>query len=290
MGNVRGKTVGQAVIKSFVHDYIHGKGPGYKPLYTQAQFDRMVSDIRSEYEHGVYLRYVAIYNGMVEELIRAQGFFQQAQNGFLQVRESLSNVLRHISQRNILWHLSDIVSVPPEHINQVAMLLELMDESCAGIDTLNRDRRLWDSVAGARENLLLPAMRGLMAYNVLLEILADVLSLAQVVQLQMDLTTLQTQLEDYNAEVRDVLGKPLLPCPPVMRLHPPREDIATAQETLTARQHALIGELFPPLSLAVAAPPETRIQEAREALGDPARHDNGIVQQTLINLLGGEVQ
>lgn len=85
----RGKTVGRALISSFLHDYIHRADPKRKPLYTQAQFNRMVEGLKSEQEHRVYLEYVNIYNGLLEEHMRAEGFYQQAQHGLLRVHTLL---------------------------------------------------------------------------------------------------------------------------------------------------------------------------------------------------------
>lgn len=90
----RGKTVGKALFSSFLHDFAHRNEAQHKPLYTQAQFNRMVDSLKSEQEHRIYLRYVSLYTGILEEQTRAQGFFQQAQNGMLRLCIHLREVRR----------------------------------------------------------------------------------------------------------------------------------------------------------------------------------------------------
>lgn len=90
----RGKTVGCALIRSYLHDFENRNSAEYKPLYTQAQFNRMVAGLRSETEHRVYAQYVALYNGIVEEFARAHGYYQQAQNALSRLGNELYEALR----------------------------------------------------------------------------------------------------------------------------------------------------------------------------------------------------
>ncbi len=117
-----GKTVGRALIRSYLHDFDHQHDADYKPLYTQAQFNRMVSGLRSEVEHRVYSQYIALYNGIVEEYARALGYYQQAMGSLARLNALLSDAVRAQQALSLLAMIPG-VELAPDTRPTVAELL-----------------------------------------------------------------------------------------------------------------------------------------------------------------------
>lgn len=76
-----GSEVGKALVASVVHDFKHQKDPDYKPLFTQADFDKMESSL-TEGDFLVYGCYRDIYSSIIDTFNRGQALFQQFYNGY----------------------------------------------------------------------------------------------------------------------------------------------------------------------------------------------------------------
>lgn len=77
-----GAEVGKALVKSIVHDIQHKNEPDFKPLFSQSDFDKMESSIKTEREYLTYDVYRAIYSGLIDAYNSGQGQYQQFNNGF----------------------------------------------------------------------------------------------------------------------------------------------------------------------------------------------------------------
>lgn len=122
----RGKTVGQALIRSYLHDVQNRDNPDYKPLYTQTQFNRMVAGLRSEVEHRVYAQYMALYNGIVEEFARAHGYYQQAQNASGRLLAHLSDAVRAEEAERLLALVPGYVPEAPRGVTLASLALRAL--------------------------------------------------------------------------------------------------------------------------------------------------------------------
>lgn len=106
----KGEEVGRAVILSFIHDYENRGNPKAKPLFTQADMNRMSNGLASDYDGKVYNQYVTLHNGIVEEYNRAQGLYQQAQNGYYRMLIRLTGAQQADNAKRILSHMPAIVT------------------------------------------------------------------------------------------------------------------------------------------------------------------------------------
>lgn len=264
----RGKTVGKAVIKSFIHDIQHGHDPNFKPLYTQARFNGMVEGLKSEREYNIYLQYVAMYNGISEELVRSQAYAQQAQHGLLHLQLALSDVRRAEDQAAMLAEYTALHGLP---MDQAAAdrLVARMQGLFISLDTLAESSPLREMLHSYHDKLLLPALYGLCAYDTLIGLLSDALEIPELTALRADTADISRDLEAYA------------------------EDIATTPTLLQgdaeaiARKQALLDSFFIPVRLADAAPPAAAVDAVRDALAQPDAMQTGVVGQLFIQLLGG---
>lgn len=249
-----GKTVGQAMLKSFLHDYRNSRNPGFKPLYTQAAFDDMVARLKSEREYTVYLTYVSLHNGLVEELVRSQAYAQQAQHGLLHLQTTLDDVRRGQLLRDMLGG---------EEVSPA--LASRLEDLFLDLDGLVATPGLEEAVLGYYDALLLPALRGLSAYNTLVALLAEAFVFSDLLQLTLDLSFLAQEIAVYNADI----------------------DTTASLFASGARQDALprLTSLFRPVSLDMAKPQQAQVQAVRETLAGAEGRQGGFVQQQLLRLL-----
>lgn len=77
-----GKEVGKALVASIVHDIKHQNEPDYKPLFSQADFDKMENSLNTERDYIVYGCYRAIYSSLIDTYNRGQAIYQQFYNGY----------------------------------------------------------------------------------------------------------------------------------------------------------------------------------------------------------------
>lgn len=270
--NTRGKTVGRALLKSFVHDSLYGKQPGHRPLYTQAQFNRMIAGLRSDYEHGIYLRYVSLHNGLVEELVRAQGYYQQAEHGLTrlqymlqdarrcEIAESLTDVLL-LSLREKLAAYGE--ADPP----QIAETLSRMRSLNVGLLQLWEDPTLRAEITFAYETLLFPALRGLLAFNALIDILKNSLGLADIGLLRFQMTSISYAFSIYNADIQTF--------PALFK----RSD--------GMKKRALLPVVFPQVDMTTCDPSFDAIALVTQNLSDSEQYRDGILQGMILLLMEG---
>lgn len=251
-----GKTVGRAVIKSFIHDYLHSREPGFRPMYTQAGFDDMVARLKSEHEYSIYLSYVALHNGLVEELVRAQAYSQQAQHGMLHLQVMIDEVRRREVQQGLLQGQA----LPPA-------VQEGLDGLFLSLEAASADPAVSAEVRGYYDNLLLPALRGLQAYNALIALLEEAFRFSELHFLSLDLSFMVREIDAFNATLHTTRG------------------LLAGDETAVRQKTALLDALFVPVSLDDARPSQAVLDDARAALSEDGARSGGFVQQLLLRLL-----
>lgn len=77
-----GEEVGKALIASTIHDVKHKRDPDYKPLFSQADFDKMESSLNPDKDYLTYGVYRDLYSSIIDSYNRGQGLFQQFYNGY----------------------------------------------------------------------------------------------------------------------------------------------------------------------------------------------------------------
>lgn len=247
--STRGKTVGKAILRSFVHDALHGREEDFKPLYTQRRFNAMVDSLASEREYSIYLGYVAAHGGISEEYVRAQAYAQQAQHGLLHLQAALSDVRRAHTQEKILSR-----GISPIDIETRARLSALFID----LSALRDDPALTALVQSYHEDLLLPALRGLSAFETLLGLLADALDVPELIALGSPPEDIARDLSAYAADIR------------------------AAQNDL---RDPFLDTLFRPARLEDAAPTDAAIDAVHTALAQPDALQPGAVQSLFLRLM-----
>lgn len=89
-----GEEVGKALIASVIHDAKHMGEPDHKPLFSQADFERMENSLNNDYDYTVYGIYRNLYSAIVDSFNRGQGLFQQFYNGYYRYFNILSNCMQ----------------------------------------------------------------------------------------------------------------------------------------------------------------------------------------------------
>lgn len=77
-----GEEVGKALIASTIHDVKHKSDQDYKPLFSQADFDKMESSLNPDKDYLTYGVYRDLYSSIIDAYNRGQGLFQQFYNGY----------------------------------------------------------------------------------------------------------------------------------------------------------------------------------------------------------------
>lgn len=255
----RGKTVGRAVIKSYIHDYLHGQDADFKPLYTQGRFNAMVEGIQSDHEYSIYLQYVALHNGLAEELVRSQAYAQQAQHGLAHLQSVLADVRRAETQDALFAQLTALYGLPLD-TEEADALCTSMRGLFFSIGLISGSAENQANIHSYRTQLLLPALRGLSAYNTLVSLLAQGLEFPDLLELSAPLDDIARDISAYNEEVR-MTG------------------------ALLSHHEELFHALFPPLSAEAHMPSPEAVSAAREAIAAPSGLQTGTVQQLFIRLL-----
>jgi hypothetical protein len=89
-----GAEVGKALVKSIVHDIKHRDEPDFKPLFSQSDFDKMESSIKTEREYLTYGVYRDIYSGLIDAFNSGQAQYQQFYNGYYRYAMYLQDALK----------------------------------------------------------------------------------------------------------------------------------------------------------------------------------------------------
>ncbi len=77
-----GEEVGKALIASTIYDAKHQSEPDYKPLFSQADFEKMENSLTSERDFTTYGVYRNLYSSIIDAFNRGQGLYQQFYNGY----------------------------------------------------------------------------------------------------------------------------------------------------------------------------------------------------------------
>ena len=80
-GTLTGEEVGRALMASLLHD-IANKGKAQKPLFTQAEFNRMLDGVTENRDIAAYNTFLNLHNSVMDTRNRAEAYFQQFYNGY----------------------------------------------------------------------------------------------------------------------------------------------------------------------------------------------------------------
>ena len=87
-----GKEVGRALLLSLKHDIENKGNPNKKPLFSQADFNRMVDSLDTDTQYAQYKVFETIYSSLVDSFNYTEALGQQFYNGyyryFLAIREA----------------------------------------------------------------------------------------------------------------------------------------------------------------------------------------------------------
>lgn len=83
-GKWTGAEIGKLLIENYINDIIqHGNGnQDYEPLFSQADFEKMVSSLETDRQRYAYLAYLQIYRFMIDGFNKSQSYIQQFCNGY----------------------------------------------------------------------------------------------------------------------------------------------------------------------------------------------------------------
>lgn len=107
-GKWTGAEVGKLLILNFINDMEHHKQgiTEYEPLFSQAEFNKMVNSLETERQITAYQVYIAIYKFINDGYNKCQAYEQQFQNGFFRYKNAL---VASIDQEN---RIRDILKQP----------------------------------------------------------------------------------------------------------------------------------------------------------------------------------
>lgn len=76
-----GAEVGKALMASIVHDIRHKTEPGFKPLFSQSDFDKMEGSLKSDKDYAIYAVYRDLYDGLIDAYNKGLCKYHQFNNG-----------------------------------------------------------------------------------------------------------------------------------------------------------------------------------------------------------------
>ena len=89
-----GEEVGKALIASLLNDIRNQGKADYEQLFSQADFDKMESSLRTDRDFLAYGVYRDIYSSVVDTFNRGQGLYQQFYNGYYRYMYYLRGAMR----------------------------------------------------------------------------------------------------------------------------------------------------------------------------------------------------
>lgn len=90
----KGEEVGKALIASLIHDIEMSGRKDWKPLFPQAEFNKMVDSLKTEVQIGKYLVYEKIYSAVINSYNRCQALQQQYYHGYYRLLGELERVFQ----------------------------------------------------------------------------------------------------------------------------------------------------------------------------------------------------
>ena len=96
-----GEEVGKALLSSIIYDINHGSEPNFSPLFSQADFEKMESSLKTEQQRSIYGIYKNIYQALIDSYNRGQGLYQQFWHGYYRYKNTLDlcrktdNMIKH---------------------------------------------------------------------------------------------------------------------------------------------------------------------------------------------------
>lgn len=106
----KGAEVGKAIIANLVNDFRNRGERSDKPLFTQADLDKMTAGFSGEVDGKAYNAYVELYNAMVELHNRSEALHQQAQNGYYRLLTYVTSAQQAEHARSILERVPVIMT------------------------------------------------------------------------------------------------------------------------------------------------------------------------------------
>lgn len=90
----KGEEVGKALIASLIHDIEMSGSKDWKPLFPQAEFNKMVDSLKTEVQIGKYLVYEKIYSAVINSYNRCQALQQQFLHGYFRMLGELERIFQ----------------------------------------------------------------------------------------------------------------------------------------------------------------------------------------------------
>ena len=86
-GKWTGAEVGKLLILNYLNDMEQQRkgNTDYEPLFSQAEFNKMVNSLETERQITAYQVYIAIYKYVIDGYNKCQAYEQQFQNGFFRL-------------------------------------------------------------------------------------------------------------------------------------------------------------------------------------------------------------
>lgn len=182
-----GAEVGKLLMASLINDLKHHGEPDHKPLFTQAQFDRMASKLPTERDYLVLNMYITLYDSVSTVFNKSQALMQQAWHGYYRY----------------IMHVSFSMNAEQEQAQMLAtktewnpILADYTLEKLCGDDDYHQFIR--GELLGCI-NLMATAYSYLYSYNLIVEMLGEVYDIDGLEALQTDgIATIEERAASVN--------------------------------------------------------------------------------------------
>lgn len=96
-----GAEVGRLLMASVIDDIKNHGNPDHKPLFTQAQYERMATNLRTERDSITLSAYVALHESTLQLFNKAQGLHQQLWHGYYRRLNAVQNCILATEEQRI---------------------------------------------------------------------------------------------------------------------------------------------------------------------------------------------
>ena len=96
-----GAEVGKLLMASVIDDIKHHGDPDHKPLFTQAQYERMATNLRTERDSITLRAYVSLHESTLQLFNKAQGLHQQLWHGYYRRLNVVQNCMLATEEQRI---------------------------------------------------------------------------------------------------------------------------------------------------------------------------------------------
>lgn len=185
----KGAEVGRLLMASMLHDIKHYQEPDYKPLFTQAQYERMASNLSTQRDYMVLDVYSTLYDSVSTLYNKAGMLMQQAWHGYYRY----------------IMHISSTMWAEQEQRQMTLTATEewqpvLADYTLAHLCTDDDYMVFIKSELAGCVNLMRHAYSYIYAYNLVIEMLGELYDIDGIEALQSNgIDTIAERAEAVNA-------------------------------------------------------------------------------------------